>query len=130
MTDEIWEYFNSRCAYCDQVLHRGYGQIDHLVPVAILRQALRGYFVLACPPCNGNEKREMDWESFLREKCGCDEVAFASRRAKIAGWIKAVRGADAEVAPELAQAIDDALREITLTIDHHISLLLALKKRV
>lgn len=132
LKDKIWEFFDSRCAYCDEVLHREKrgGHIDHLMPVASLRHTLRGDFVLACPSCNGNGKREMDWESFLRETCGYNEAEFSKRHVKINQWLQFAQRPDGEVSPEMALAIDDAVQEINSTMDRHVSVLRALKKRL
>lgn len=43
--------------------------------------------VLACKECNGNEKREQDWQKFLRMKC-TDLSSFKRRREKILVWQK------------------------------------------
>ena len=41
--------------------------------------------VLACKECNGNEKRERDWQEFLKSKCA-DEATFRMRYKRITDW--------------------------------------------
>jgi len=85
--DRIWEFFNSRCAYCDREVNRSmrHGHMDHLDCSA---QGGGNYIrnrVLACKECNGNEKREYDWEKFLESKCDSRRV-LRQRRDKIINW--------------------------------------------
>jgi len=41
--------------------------------------------MLACKECNGNEKREQDWQLFLKSKCA-DRETFLARRKHIINW--------------------------------------------
>lgn len=127
---EIWKHFDSKCAYCYRTLVREQheGHIDHLVPVAALGQSSRSDFVLACPSCNGDGKRELDWESFLLETCQGDEGVFVSRRDRIIQWIDSNPGVSRVVSPEMSQAIDKACQEINSTIDKHVKILRGLRK--
>ena len=97
-TDELWSYFESRCAYCDSPLDREQrqGQMDHLVPT---NRGGTNHFsnrVLACAPCNGDHRREKDWMGFLQEMVP-DPAARAERRERIERWQTAV-APSAEVA--------------------------------
>src|SRR5262249_18568423 len=64
--DMIWEYFESRCAYCGKKLSRtaGVGQLEHLDPKGGNHVGSR---VLACGICNGDHKRDGVWLTFLRQ---------------------------------------------------------------
>lgn len=87
--DLVWEYFESRCAYCDKRISRAdrHGHMDHLDCSATGGgNAIRNR-VLACKECNGNEKREQNWKQFLKSKCK-DAATFQRRRDKITGWQK------------------------------------------
>jgi HNH endonuclease len=84
---DLWDFFGASCAYCGQPLSKKdrLGHIDHLIPGT--RGGTNGVYnrVLACPACNGDEKREKDWLEFLQEKAG-DPVQFESRRGRIESW--------------------------------------------
>jgi hypothetical protein len=85
--DQIWKYFNSRCAYCDKQINRElrHGHMDHLDCSANSGGNYIRNRVLACKECNGNEKRERDWREFLKSKCANDEI-FLERHKKITDW--------------------------------------------
>ncbi len=95
--DRIWKYFDSRCAYCDKSVDRlaRHGHLDHLDCSAGGGGNYIRNRVLACKECNGNEKREQDWQKFLKSKCS-DAVSFRERRDKIRNWQKQF-----ELAPRL-----------------------------
>lgn len=84
---KIWEFFESKCAYCGKILHkeRKEGHMDHLV------SASRGGYnhisnrVLSCALCNEKEKADRPWEDFLSEKCQNKQVR-ACRKKKILRW--------------------------------------------
>jgi hypothetical protein len=87
--DRVWDYFKSRCAYCNKRIDRKdrHGHMDHLDCSATGEgNAIRNR-VLACKECNGNEKREQDWRRFLRSKCKNEET-FQRRRDRIKAWQK------------------------------------------
>jgi hypothetical protein len=83
----IWEYFKGECAYCGRKLTRQSkeGHIDHLVSAALRGGNELANRVLSCGPCNGNEKRDMPWEDFLRLK-NPDKRLFEARRRAILHW--------------------------------------------
>jgi len=83
----IWRYFDSRCAYCSKLVDRvaRHGHMDHLDCSADGGGNYIRNRVLACKECNGNEKREQDWQEFLKSKCH-DRDSFKQRRNKIRAW--------------------------------------------
>lgn len=85
--DRIWEFFNSRCAYCDREVDRSlrHGHMDHLDCSATGGANYIRNRVLACKECNGNEKREGKWQAFLKSKCA-DNQTLQSRTTKIRAW--------------------------------------------
>jgi len=80
----LWKHFESRCAYCGTKLNKDKrnGHLDHLV---VGRNHISNR-VLSCGICNGDEKREQNWESFLASKCGNDTAKLQRRRKKILDW--------------------------------------------
>lgn len=82
---QIWDHFENECAYCESPLTKSAreGHLDHLDSNG---PNAAGNRVLSCGPCNGDEKRDMPWEEFLRVKCPDEEVRDA-RRAKILDWV-------------------------------------------
>jgi 5-methylcytosine-specific restriction endonuclease McrA len=84
----IWSFFGSSCAYCERILVRGKrdAHVDHLVPSGLGGSNALSNFVLSCGICNGDEKREEDWQSFLRRKAP-DVGTFKRRKKRIESWI-------------------------------------------
>jgi hypothetical protein len=82
---KVWRYFQSRCAYCEKLIERSEGDMDHLVSGGANGLSNR---VLSCKPCNAEQKRENPWIEFLREKCGGDEVVHAARAERIQSWVR------------------------------------------
>ena len=82
----VWEYFGSACAYCEKALIKSErkGHLDHLKndgPNHICNR------VLSCGPCNGDEKREREWNEFLKSKA-LDAPAYQRRKTRIENWTK------------------------------------------
>lgn len=86
--ERLWAYFGSSCAYCGLELLRASrtGHLDHVSASAFGGSNSIHNHVLSCARCNGDEKREMCWEEFLRAKCPDASVA-RERRARISNWI-------------------------------------------
>ncbi len=86
---KIWDFFNSRCAYCGNKVHKEYkeGHMDHLVSSSIGGSNQISNRVLSCAPCNEKEKLDMPWEQFLAQKCE-DKSVEAERKDKILKWQK------------------------------------------
>lgn len=95
--DELWAFFNFCCAYCGIAIARNSrtGHIDHVVSSALGGTNCIYNYVLSCARCNGDEKREEPWESFLAKKAS-DSSVMAKRHALISDWLQ--RG-DAESLP-------------------------------
>jgi len=72
--------------------------------------------VLACNICNGDEKRENDWQKFLAQKCGDDVAACVNRTTRIREWQQ-----ECGVPPELDKAIivevERAVQECNAKLD-------------
>ena len=84
----LWEFFESSCAYCGLKLIRSErkGHVDHLVSRANAGTNGLANCVLACSTCNGDEKRDESWETFLLRKCA-DETTLRMRRSRIEQWV-------------------------------------------
>ncbi|MEA2494437.1 MAG: hypothetical protein QOJ29_2348 [Thermoleophilaceae bacterium] len=82
--DPVWEYFESRCAYCGIALSKAErkGHIDHATASGGNHL---GNLVLACANCNGDEKLDADWRDFLAQKVS-DPRLRQERVAKIEAW--------------------------------------------
>jgi hypothetical protein len=107
--DAMREYFEFCCAYCGENIDRNSrkGHNDHINPKESNHISNR---VLSCGKCNGDEKRERDWEQFLREKSESDEI-FNKRKEKIDSWIKKYEGTE-------KTKIDHTLLESTILEVH------------
>lgn len=86
---DIWDHFSSQCAYCGRVLSKEgrEGHIDHLDPITHNGTNHISNRVLSCSQCNGDEKREEGWQSFLDKKIS-DRETREEYKQKIKGWIE------------------------------------------
>lgn len=82
--DTLWAHFASRCAYCGVPLVRGErdAHTDHAEPEGGNHL---GNLVLACGRCNGDEKRDVHWLEFLRQKAP-DATTLKDRQDRIVAW--------------------------------------------
>lgn len=82
---KLWEFFKSACAYCGRNLSRNSreGHLDHLVHTGPNHISNR---VLACSTCNGDEKRDLSWLPFLKNKVR-SRTLFKFRYHRIRAWI-------------------------------------------
>ncbi len=85
--EKLWRYFKSQCAYCGKRLTRSKrnAHLDHIVPSSEGGTNSIYNHVLSCATCNGDEKRDQNWESFLRDKSK-DESIFRGRKKLIDEW--------------------------------------------
>ena len=98
---KLWEYFGAVCAYCARPLDRAKreGDVDHLVASGTNHISNR---VLSCKQCNGDEKRDSDWQEFLGKKA-CDIATFNERRDRIQAWCRSVSPMEQKVDDERLQ---------------------------
>jgi len=85
--NRIWEFFNSRCAYCGKKLEKAYkeGHVDHLVSSALGGANHISNRVLSCATCNEKEKLDKPWEEFLAKK-NPNKILGSKRKEKIIQW--------------------------------------------
>ena len=113
--DALWEYFGSYCSYCGNPICRASrkGHMDHAISSSLGGTNAIHSHVLACDRCNGDEKREELWESFLQKKCPSQDV-LALRSKRICDWISVQHKSSALSDPDMqvrANAIIDAALE-------------------
>lgn len=106
--DAVWDYFQSECAYCGKKIDRSRreGHLDHAEPAGGNHLGNR---ILACAPCNGNEKREERWQDFLARKSPNDAVRRAER---ILGWMTSHPPQERLTTPEIEGALAKAEQAI------------------
>src|SRR3954447_10339878 len=63
----IWDHFGSKCAYCGVELDRK-ARKAHMDHATAGGGNHLGNLILACSVCNGDEKLDEDWRSFLERK--------------------------------------------------------------
>ncbi|MEK7795568.1 MAG: HNH endonuclease signature motif containing protein [Candidatus Hydrogenedentota bacterium] len=116
--DELWLYFQERCAYCEAPLSREErrGHADHLLPSSKGGTSDLSNRVLSCPSCNGDEKLDQDWVLFLRAKCG-DEDLFRLRKRRIDDWVETHAAKRRPIDEDLHRLIELKSSEICLLID-------------
>ncbi len=105
--EPIWDFFGSECAYCGVKLVKAerFGHIDHATAKAGNHM---GNLVLACSVCNGDEKLDADWRSFLEQKV-CDPALRQERTERIERWQALHPKPELAASPEVA-AVDAELR--------------------
>jgi hypothetical protein len=82
----VWDYFESRCAYCDLQLEIA-GRSAHIDHAEASGGNHLGNLVLACGSCNGDHKRETPWRDFVAFKASTGPDA-SERIARIEAWAK------------------------------------------
>jgi hypothetical protein len=83
---EMLQFFESKCCYCEGELTARW-HADHLTAFDDGGFNHISNRVPACPRCNEQEKREMDWLEFLKKKSGTDGSAFKRRKKRIDQWV-------------------------------------------
>ncbi len=72
----LWEFFESKCAYCGTKINRKTRQgINHI-----------SNRVLSCGYCNGDEKRDTHWAEFIIDKYASNPTVAKKRIDKIKEW--------------------------------------------
>ena len=105
----VWDYFESRCAYCDVALEVE-GRSAHIDHAEAAGGNHLGNLVLACGTCNGDEKRDMAWREFVALKSLTERDA-SERVARIGAWALMNPRADKSTPPE-ALRVADEIREL------------------
>lgn len=119
--DALWQYFDSRCAYCGLELDRvaRVGHIDHIFPTSEGGTNDIHNHVLACAACNGDEKRERPWKAFLMQKAK-NQVDSTSRAAKIEEWLSRSPGRvqlDEQTQVQAAEIVDQAITNFEAAVE-------------
>jgi 5-methylcytosine-specific restriction endonuclease McrA len=70
--ERLWDYFRNQCAYCGKEFRRREAHIDHLEARAGGGKNHISNLVLACGVCNGDEKRDRNWDHYLESKWSHD----------------------------------------------------------
>lgn len=120
--EELWKYFQSSCAYCGISLARASrtGHLDHIESSALGGSNEIHNHLLACSQCNGDEKREEDWQSFMAKKVTDVELA-AERHAHVSAWIgracrepldHSVRAQAENIISQALATFDDAVKKL------------------
>jgi HNH endonuclease len=124
--NELWSFFNSTCAYCGIPIDRDTrtGHVDHVVSSALGGTNCIYNHVLSCARCNGDEKREESWQSFLAKKA-YDPAVLAKRHAHITAWLR--RG-DAKPVPQEMRTEDEANVIINRALADFDSAVIAMRK--
>lgn len=87
--EKIWLYFENQCAYCGCQLNQKdrKAHVDHVVAESDGGSNRMCNLILTCGICNGDEKREMDWQTFLLQKCQGETSEYQQRFNKITNWV-------------------------------------------
>ncbi len=115
----LWEYFDEQCAYCGKPIERNSrtGHLDHLISSAEGGSNSIYNHALSCATCNGDEKREESWHSFLSRRARSAE-ALKARRSKIEQWLAKVPQTicDQDFASKRDRIIQEALENFDASV--------------
>lgn len=118
--EEIWKYFESECSYCGVKIDRDSrtGHLDHVRPGSDGGTNSIYNRVLSCSRCNGDEKREESWESFLERKAQTTSE-FAKRKEKIEQWIsnESAKEFDQEENEQISKIVNTAIESFDLAVE-------------
>lgn len=127
--DKLWEFFQSSCAYCGISIDRASrtGHLDHVISTSSGGNNGIHNHVLSCSRCNGDEKREELWETFLLCKVASTELAL-ERKAKIEAWLHGAP--DRQNLSEESRAIaDQAIHNAMQSFDQAVEVLRRLRAK-
>ena len=124
--DSLWSYFESKCAYCGIELLREErkGHQDHIISLADGGTNDVHNFVLSCHICNGDEKREENWHTFLRKKA-TDNIICSARKNKIESWIALSNGNQTD--KKVKEEVEDIICRALSSYDASVTKIRALK---
>jgi len=122
----IWDYFDSKCAYCGKQIIKDNkeGHIDHLVSSALGGSNCISNRVLSCANCNEKEKLEMPWEIFLDRK-NLDNSLAAQRKERILQWIN--KNETAILRKDILDKIKNMGDEVVAAYDEKVKLIRQLR---
>ncbi|HGY11717.1 MAG TPA: HNH endonuclease [Desulfobacterales bacterium] len=111
-TNQFWEYFEFCCAYCGVSIERKSrtGYMDHLVPTSEGGSNNIHNHALSCARCNGDEKREKLWDTFLATKSQ-DVSTHKKCKEKIERWLSLAPSflKNQEIVTETEEIIKEAI---------------------
>lgn len=122
--DKLWTHFESKCAYCGDVIPRESrtGHLDHVLASAAGGNNSIYNSVLSCARCNGDDKREEDWRAFLSRTVEPDVAAV--RAVPIEEWVSQAPATGRR--PELAKQADGIVKEAIADYDRAVARMRAL----
>lgn len=125
-TDALWQHFGSCCAYCGRGIERALrtGHLDHVVSAATGGSNGIHNHVLACASCNGDEKREEAWRSFLNRKAESAQVAL-ERSGHIEAWLAQAKPSG--VRPEVKRQAEAIIAEAVASYEQAVAKVRALR---
>lgn len=115
----IWEYFEHQCAYCGCGLNPNErkAHIDHVIPESEGGSNRLCNLILTCATCNGDEKREMQWQAFLASKYDVKSAEYKQRSQKITDWFVLQPGSPT-ITTEQQAYLQNAFNEINTCYSH------------
>jgi len=117
---KIWEFFESRCAYCGRKLNRENkeGHIDHLVSSSSGGRNHISNRVLSCADCNAEEKLDKPWEEFLAQKVSEGDL-MDKRKERILQWQK--ENVVSQIDPEILDKVNSMSNDVIELYDQKVS---------
>ncbi|WP_394562178.1 HNH endonuclease [Aquipseudomonas alcaligenes] len=118
--DLLWKYFQSSCAYCGVEISRESrtGHMDHVVSSALGGSNSIYNHVLSCSRCNGDEKREESWQSFLTRKA-TNQSLLTERHNRISQWfaqLPAPKPETQNIQPQVDAIINNVLNNFDAAV--------------
>lgn len=126
-TEALWRHFGGCCAYCGKSIERASrtGHLDHVVSAAAGGSNGIHNHVLACASCNGDEKRQEEWRSFLSRKAESPHAAL-ERGERIEAWLAQAK--PSEVSPEVRRQAEAIIAEAVASYEQAVARVRALRR--
>jgi len=111
---QVYEFFDSRCAYCGVLLDKDLSTLDHLIPLNRTALGLHawGNVVACCRHCN-KDKHFKDWQDFLIIKAGRQAK---SRRDRIVAFVEYYKYRPELGLHAIAQNLYEDVGEVGMTL--------------
>ena len=125
--NEVWEYFANKCAYCGHEMSPKdrIGHLDHVIPTSEGGTNHISNFVLSCPQCNGDDKRETDWVQFLSKQASSE--VFERRKQRIQAWLDRAKENQRRLSAEDIATLNEVTEEVKEAISKAAEQLKALR---
>ncbi len=115
-------YFGYECFYCGKefLSLKNDFTLDHIFPRSQGGTNCIVNRLTACTKCNCHERRDEDFESFLKRKCDTDEE-FRRKSSLVAFWIMTEFHQHRQIPEHLLELVSGKIQEIQALVDDSVA---------